>query len=127
MKTTFKTIILFLLFTLMISSSINKKHDYYYHVLMLEFSKNADIDQITKKMIQFEDIPSVKEARVGKINANDRNKINNFTHCLILKFEDKKGLQDYIKHPYHQKFLKNHFAEIISIYTADFNSISMIE
>jgi len=127
MKTTFKTIILFSLFTLMASSSINKKQDYFYHVLMLEFSKNADIDQITKAMLKFEDIASVKEVRFGKINPNERNKNQNFTHCLVLKFENEKGLQDYIKDPYHQNFLKNHLADIADIYTADFNSISIKE
>lgn len=127
MNSTLKTIISVTLFTLILSSCNNKKQDYFYHVLLLEFTDNADVEQITKKMLQFENISTVKEVRLGKIKPSDRNKIQIFSHCLILKFENEKGLQEYIKDPIHEKFLKDHLADIVDIYTADFNSISLIE
>lgn len=94
---------------------------------MIEFSQNADVEQITNKMLNFKDISTVKEVRFGEIKPSERNKIQNFSHCLILKFENEVGLQEYIKDPYHEEFLKDHLKDIVDIYTADFNSISLIE
>ncbi|MCK5400006.1 MAG: Dabb family protein [Flavobacteriaceae bacterium] len=127
MHSTFKTIILFTLLTFILTSCKNKKQDYFYHVLMIEFSKDADIEQITKEILKFEDIPTVKEVRYGNIKPHNRNIIQNFSHCLILIFDNEKGLQEYLKDPYHEKIYEKHKPYIADIYTADFNSISLIE
>ena len=127
MNSTLKTIFFVAFFTLILSSCNNNKQNYYYHVLLLEFNEGANVDQITKSMLKFKDISTVIEVNIGEIKSSKRNKIQNFSHCLVLKFENEKGLQDYIKDPIHEKFLKNHLSDIADIYTADFNSISIIE
>lgn len=126
MKSTFKIIIL-LLFVSSLTVSCNKKQDSFYHVLMIEFTQEANMVEITNEILGFKNIPSVLDLSFGKIQKNDKNKIGNFKYCLMMKFENKKGLDTYLKDPYHQKVYKKHKPLIADIYIADFNPYSLKE
>lgn len=119
------------LFTLLLStitlSCNSEKQNSFYHVLMIEFSKEANINEITQEILLFKEIPSVVDVEFGKIEQTPKNKIQNFTYCLVLKFNNKQGLQEYLDAPYHQKIYKKHKPFIANIYTADFNPISLKE
>jgi len=108
-------------------SCTHKNDANFYHVLLLEFSKDSDIDIITKDVLKFEEITSVKEISFGAIKPHQRNKIHNFSHCLILTFENERGLQDYLKDPFHEAIAEKHKTWITNIYTADFNPISSVD
>jgi hypothetical protein len=105
----------------------HKKPTYFYHVLLIEFTQDAPINQMTDEILQFKQIPSVIDVAFGKIKEHQRNTITNFTHCLILKFKDKQGLEAYLKAPYHVKIYEKHKSHIAAIQTADFNAISLTE
>jgi len=40
---------------------------------------------------------------IGKIEPNNRNTFSNFNYTVVLTFENKQGLKNYLKHPYHIK------------------------
>ena len=118
------TVILFTLLT--VSCTIKNDHNFY-HVLLLEFSEDVDIKTITKYVLKFEEIASVKEISFGVIKPHQRNKMHNFSHCLILTFENEHGLQTYLKDPYHEKIAEKHKTWVENIYTADFSDISPVD
>ena len=122
-----KTSLTVLLLCLLAVSCTNKNEDNFNHVLLLEFSKDSDIDIITKDVLKFEEIESVKQIRFGAIKPHQRNKIHNFSHCLILTFKNEQGLQEYLKDPYHEEIAEKHKTWIANIYMADFNDISSID
>jgi len=124
MKFTLKTIFLLLLITTFNTSCSTNKSEFY-HIMMLEYTESANMDEVTSEILAFGDIPSVLAISFGKIKKNQKNKINNFTYCLSLKFKDRKGMDAYFIDPYHQKIYKKHKPLIASIYTVDFNSISL--
>ncbi len=127
MQSILKTGLTVILLSLIAVSCTNKNEDNFYHVLLLEFSNYSDIDIITKDVLKFEEIASVKEISFGAIKPHQRNKIHNFSHCLILTFENEQNLQKYLKDPYHEEIAKKHKTWIANIYTADFNDISSID
>lgn len=109
------------------TSCVNKDNKYFYHVLLVEYSKNANLEEITEEVLLFKKIPSVVDIEFGKIEKLERNKIQNFQYCLVLKFKNKKGLENYLLDPYHVKIYNKHKSKIVAIYTADFNTISLKE
>jgi len=118
---------LFLIITNSLLSSCSKEIPNFYHVLMIEFTPNANITKITREILLFKKIPSVIDLAFGEVKKNEKNKIQNFKYCLLLKFKDKEGLDNYLKDAYHQKIYKKHKPFIKTIYTVDFNAVSLKE
>jgi hypothetical protein len=124
MKFTLKTVILTLFLTTSIISC-NTKQNEFYHIMMIEYKQNANMNEISAEVLGFKDIPSVLDFSFGEIEKNSKNKIQNFKYCLLLKFKDKESMDAYLIHPYHQEIYKKHKPFIADIYTVDFMPISL--
>jgi len=116
-----------LIFVVLILSlfSCKTKTPGYYHVLLLEYAKDTPQKEISNDVLHFKDIPDVINVTIGKIEPNNRNTFSNFNYTVVLTFENKQGLKNYLKHPYHIKIYKKHKPFIKSIYTADFKPLKL--
>jgi Stress responsive A/B Barrel Domain len=115
-----KIFITFLLIALL--TSCNKPQEAeYYHVLLLEYTDDTPQAEITNDVLGFKEIPDVIDVAMGKIEPNPRNTFSNFNYSVVLTFKSKKGLDNYLNHPYHIKIYNKHKPYIKAIYTADFD------
>ncbi len=122
----FKIIIVGFLIVLFSSCVKNKKAEYY-HVLLLEYADNTPQNDVVNEVLGFKNIPDVIDVAIGKIKPNERNTFSNFNYSVVLTFENKQGLDNYLKHPYHQKIYNKHKPYIKAIYTADFKTLKISE
>lgn len=121
-----KILKLFLMIAFVISlNSCNAPNPGYYHVLLLEYAEDTPQKEIANDVLHFKDIPDVINVAFGRIAPNARNTFSNFNYSVVLTFKDRQGLDNYIKHPYHQKIYNKHKPYIKSIYTADFDALKL--
>jgi len=114
--------------TFIFGSCTKDKKDNLYHVLIMEYAKDAPpMDEVINEILHFKDIPSVIDVKIGLIKANKKNKLTNFSHCIVMTFENEEGLEAYLIDPYHEKIYAKHKPFIEAIYTADFNPLSLKE
>ncbi|MCF6213555.1 MAG: Dabb family protein [Flavobacteriaceae bacterium] len=106
-----------------LNSCTNTSKAGYYHVLLLEYAANTPQTEITNDVLGFKKIPDVIDVVIGKIKPNKRNPFSNFNYSVVLTFKNKKGLENYLKHPYHVKIYNKHKPYIKAIYTADFDAL----
>ena len=66
-------------------------------------------------------VPSVKEVRAGPRAPVDRPyNLKDFDVALLVKFADKAGLEEYIEHPLHKKYVEKHSQYWEEVKVADF-------
>lgn len=85
------------------------KPSVYRHVVFFKFKDTATADQIKRIEDEFRKLP----ARIGVItgfewgtNVSPENLNDGFTHCFLVSFKDKEGVDAYLPHPAHQEFVK---------------------
>lgn len=78
------------------------------HVVLFAFKEDAAPEKITKIEKAFaalpEKIDSVKDFEWGT-NVSPEGKAKGFTHCFVVTFKDKAGLEVYLPHEAHQAFV----------------------
>ena len=95
------------------------------HVVCFKFKKEATAEQITAIEKSFAELPSKIDAIKGYEwgpNVGDAAKAKGFTHCFILTFDDKAGLEIYIPHPDHQAFVKQVKPLLDDIFIVDYTT-----
>lgn len=81
----------------------------YRHIVLFKFKESATAEQITELEEAFATLPkkieTIREFEWGT-NVSPEGKDKGFTHCFLVTFEDKEGLEVYLPHPTHKEFVK---------------------
>ena len=93
------------------------------HVVMFKFKDDATKEQVKALEDGFAALPGKIDTIVDYewgTNVGDRNKNQGFTHCFIVTFKDKAGLDVYIPHPAHKKFVELLMPSLDKVLVFDF-------
>ena len=93
------------------------------HVVMFKFKDSATKAQITAIEQAFAELPQKINTITGYEWGTDistENKNQGFTHCFIVTFKDKAGLDIYIPHPDHKAFVKQLLPILDKVLVFDF-------
>ncbi|MCH2064992.1 MAG: Dabb family protein [Roseibacillus sp.] len=124
-----KTILLILSLTLafMTSSSLADHHKNkpgaYRHVVCFKFKDDASKDQVTAIEKAFAALPSKIDSITGYewgTNVSPENHAQGYTHCFIVSFKDKKGLEAYLPHKDHKIFVEQLLPILDKVFVIDF-------
>lgn len=106
------TLVLAITMTALLSANANhheEKKSNYRHVVCFKFKEDATPAQIKSIEKGFAALPSkidtVTDFEWGT-DLSPEKKAKGFTHCFIVTFADKAGLDVYIPHEAHQAFVK---------------------
>ncbi len=101
-----------LLFAAGILSSIAQAGDSigkFRHVVLFKFKEEATPEQIAHIEAEFRKLPSKIDTIVdfewGRSQTVEESLAQGYTHCFLVTFNDKAGLQTYIPHADHQAFV----------------------
>ena len=125
MKTILLTLSLALAF--MTSSSLADHHKKtpgaYRHVVCFKFKDDASKDQVTAIEKAFAGlstkIDAITDYEWGP-NVSPENHAQGFTHCFIVSFKDKKGLEAYLPHKDHKIFVEQLLPILDKVFVIDF-------
>ncbi len=99
--------VLFLLLSTMISTAPAAEAPYR-HVVLFKFKDSATADQVRGLENAFADlakkIDSVRSFEWGT-NVSPEGLNEGFTHCFLVTFDNKAGLDSYLPHAAHQAFV----------------------
>lgn len=79
----------------------------YRHVVFFKFKESATPEQVKHIEEEFAKLPSKMEFITGfewGTNVSPENLNDGFTHCFLVTFKDKKGLEAYLPHAAHKAF-----------------------
>lgn len=126
-----KTIALFLALTMTAAFTATADHHEdkkeatapFRHIVCFKFKEDATPDQIKKIENAFAALPSkidtIKDYEWGT-NVSPENRAKGFTHCFVVTFADKAGLDVYLPHEAHQAFVKNLKPILDDVFVFDF-------
>ncbi len=100
----------------------------YVHIVIFSLKKDAPKDEVDKTIADCQEllakIPTVKSLRAGKPMKKETPDIakKDYDLGLVILFDDAAGLDTYIKHPNHLKFVENHgkYFEVEKLQVFDF-------
>lgn len=80
----------------------------YRHVVLFKFKSTATPAQVKAIEVAFaelaEKVDTVRGFEFGA-DVSPEGKADGFTHCFVVTFENKAGLEKYLPHPAHQEFV----------------------
>jgi len=79
----------------------------YRHVVLFKFKDTATIEQVKAIETAFKALPSKISTIVDfewGTNVSPEGKADGFTHCFLVTFKDKTGLDVYVPHAAHKEF-----------------------
>lgn len=123
MKTILITLVL--AFAVMTSASAehHKKKGPYRHVVCFKFKDDASKEQVAAIEKAFAELPdkidTITDYEWGT-NVSPENHAQGFTHCFIVTFKDKAGLETYIPHKAHEAFVEKLLPILDKVFVIDF-------
>ena len=79
------------------------------HVVLFKFKEEATLEQIKHIEDEFRKLPSKIDTIVdfewGTNQTVEADLAQGYTHCFLVTFDDKKGLETYLPHPDHKAFV----------------------
>lgn len=95
----------------------------YRHVVILKFKEDATREQITeveKEFVALKDkINTVTELEWGT-DVSPESRAQGYTHCFIVSFKDRAGLDVYAPHEAHEAFKKILIPVLDKVFVIDF-------
>ncbi len=101
-----KTLLCALLFTTMTALTALAEAPYR-HVVLFKFKDSATTEQVKAIEAAFKALPSKINTIVDfewGTDISPEGKADGFTHCFLVTFKDKAGLEVYIPHAAHKEF-----------------------
>ena len=95
----------------------------YRHVVCFKFKDDATGNQITAIEKAFAALPSKISAITDYewgTNVSPENLAQGYTHCFIVSFKDKKGLEAYLPHKDHKAFVEQLLPILDKAFVIDF-------
>lgn len=80
----------------------------YRHVVFFKFKDTATPEQVKHLEDEFRKLPSKMDFVTGfewGTNVSPEGLNDGFTHCFLVTFKDKAGLEAYLPHPAHKDFV----------------------
>ncbi|MBK1833729.1 Dabb family protein [Roseibacillus ishigakijimensis] len=94
------------------------------HIVMVKFKEEtteAQIKKIEEEFGKLEDkIEAITDYEWGHAVDDGRGMAQGFTHCFVVTFADKAGLEAYLPHEAHQEFVALFKPQIDKILVLDF-------
>jgi len=81
----------------------------YRHVVLFKFKDDAPAEKVAAVEKAFAELPSKIDTIKGYewgTNVSPEGLAQGFTHCFLVTFKDKAGLETYLPHPDHKAFGK---------------------
>ena len=95
----------------------------YRHVVLFKFKDSATPEQVKHIEEEFKKLPSkidtVTDFEWGT-NVSPEGLADGFTHCFLVSFKDKAGLEAYIPHPAHTAFVDILKPQLDKVLVVDF-------
>jgi len=101
--------LLLVLFSLLAAPLLSAGDAPYRHVVLFKFKDGAPAEKIAAVEKAFAALPSKIDSIQGYewgTNVSPENLAQGFTHCFLVTFKDKAGLETYLPHPDHKAFGK---------------------
>lgn len=93
----------------------------YRHVVLFGFNEDVSAEQVKEVEQAFaklpEQIDTITDFEFGT-NVSPENLNDGLTHCFFVTFKDKAGLEFYLPHPAHKKFVelvKDKLAKVVVV------------
>lgn len=100
-----------------------KKKGAYRHVVCFKFKDDASKAQVASIEKAFGDlskkIDTISDYEWGT-NVSPENHAQGFTHCFIVSFKDKSGLEAYLPHKDHKAFVEKLLPILDKVFVIDF-------
>ena len=93
----------------------------YRHVVLFKFAESASKEKVAEIEKAFGALSRKIDSIVGYewgTNVSPEGLDKGFTHCFLVSFKDKAGLEVYLPHPAHKEFvslLKPHLEDVLVI------------
>lgn len=106
-----KPVLSILLTVLILSGMAQAEHNLgnFRHVVLFKFKEEATAEQIAHIEKEFRALPSKIDTIIdfewGTSQTVEKELAQGYTHCFLVTFKDKAGLEVYIPHPAHQAFV----------------------
>jgi hypothetical protein len=103
-----KLLLLTLATTLLLMTTAPAAEGQYRHVVFFKFKDSATPEQvqsIEKAFIELSKKVDTVEAFEWGTNVSPENLNDGFTHCFLVTFANKAGLETYLPHPEHEAFV----------------------
>lgn len=95
----------------------------YRHVVLFKFKDTATKEQVAHIEKAFAALPqkinSITDYEWGT-NVSPENHAQGLTHCFIVSFKDKAGLEEYLPHEAHKAFVKQLLPILDKVVVVDF-------
>ena len=89
-------------------TSAEEKAGGYRHVVLFQFKESATPEQVAEIEKAFAKLPDQIDTITGYewgINVSPEGLNDGLTHCFLVTFADKAGLETYLPHPAHKAFV----------------------
>jgi len=90
------------------------------HVVVCWLKNHGDIDarqRVVEGTKGLRDIPGVRGVKVGVMLPGDRPVVDStYDVAMVISFDDRKALGEYVNHPIHQKLVKEVIAPLVEKY-----------
>jgi len=100
--------VLVLLVLMMSSLSSSAAEGAYRHVVFFKFKDDASAEAVKEIETAFIELSKKVDTVTGfewGTNVSPEGLSDGFTHCFLVSFKDKAGLEVYLPHPEHAKFV----------------------
>ncbi len=82
---------------------------HFWHVVLFKFKEGTTTEQIQNIEEEFRKLPAKIDTIIdfewGKSETVEEGLDQGYTHCFLLTFENKAGLEGYLPHPDHKAFV----------------------
>jgi hypothetical protein len=95
----------------------------YRHFVFFKFKPDTPEKEVTRIESEFAALPSKIDTITGfewGTNVSPENKAKGFTHGFTVTFKDKAGLETYIPHPAHEKFVEGLVPHLDDVFVFDY-------
>ena len=95
----------------------------YRHVVCFKFKDDASKKQVAEIEQAFGKLSKQVDTITGYewgTNVSPENHDQGFTHCFIVSFKDKKGLDAYLPHKAHKAFVEKLLPSLDKVFVIDF-------
>ena len=121
----FSTILLLLFAVMLVTPQAHAlakaKKGVYRHVVLFAFNEDVTKEQIKEVEVAFGNLPKKIDTIIDfefGTNVSPENINDGLTHCFFVTFKDKAGLEVYLPHPAHEKFValvKGKLAKVVVV------------
>lgn len=121
----FSTILLLLFAVMLVTPQApalaKAKKGVYRHVVLFAFNEDVTKEQIKEVEVAFGNLPKKIDTIIDfefGTNVSPENINDGLTHCFFVTFKDKAGLEVYLPHPAHEKFValvKDKLAKVVVV------------